>query len=167
MSAVIKWVGAMLILGAASGLVWLWLAEPAEYKVTPQGAILDEQGAKGRFGVIVTFVVIGMIAALLWGLLAGMQLSDRGWVMVPVFALASAAAGLIAWRVGVVLGPPDPATVRDTTIGHKIPQRLAIDTASPFLVWPIFALMGLFIAAYSTGDRGDKGARHRDEVLGG
>ena len=86
--------------------------------------------------------------------------------MVPVFALVAVAAGLIAWKVGAILGPPDPATVKDAKLGGSIPQQLTIDAVAPFLVWPIFAMVGQFLAVYLTGDRGHDGSRHRDEVIG-
>ena len=166
MSTLLKAVGSALILGVVAGLLWLWLADPAEWQVTAQGTILDEQAAKGRFGVIVTFVIISIVIAFVWGLLAGRALSQRGWIMVPVFALVSVAAGLIAWKVGAILGPPDPATVKGVKIGGTIPQQLTVDAVSPFLVWPIFALVGQFLAVYLSGNRSDESARHRDEVLG-
>lgn len=163
----LKATAAILLLGIIAGLLWLWLANPAAFKVTDQGAILDEQASKGRFGVIVTFVLIGVVIAFLWGFFAGRVLHDRGWVMVPVFALLAIAAGLIAWKVGAILGPPDPATVKGAKLGDLIPQQLTIDTVAPFLVWPIFALIGQFLAVYLSSDRGHESARHRDEIIGG
>lgn len=156
----------MLVLGVVAGLLWLWLANPAAYEVTDQGTVLDEQASKGRFGVIVTFVLISIVIAFLWGFFAGRVLHDRGWVMVPAFALVAVAAGLIAWKTGSILGPPDPATVKGAKLGDFIPQRLTIDAAAPFLVWPIFALAGQFLAVYLTSDRGREGTRSGDQVIG-
>lgn len=166
-SSLIRWVALMLLLGAASGIAWLKLAEPAKYLVTDQGTILDEQASKGRFGVVVTFLVIGIVVSFVWGALAGLRLREHGWVLVPVFAIAAFAAGVLAWRIGVVFGPPDPATVTGVKLGGVIPERLAVDSFPPFLAWPILALVGLFAALASTGDRGHDPARHSDEVIGG
>lgn len=166
MIAVFKWVAGLVALGVASGIVWLLLANPAEWEVTDNGIVLSEEGAKGRFGVIVTFVLIGIVVSFLWGLIAGFRLHGVGWAIVPVLAVSAFLAGVIAWRVGVHFGPPDPASVSGTSLGDKIPQELAVDSFAPFLIWPIFALIGLLIAAYSAGDAGPKGARHRDEVVG-
>lgn len=166
MTAVVRWVAALLVLGVASGIAWLLLASPAEWKVTSDGIILTEEGSKGRFGVIVTFVLIGIVVAFLWGFIAGFRLHGASAALVPVFAVAALLAGVIAWRIGVHFGPPDPASVTGTHVGDKIPQELAIDSFAPFLVWPIFALIGLLLAAYSAGDSGTQGARHRDEVVG-
>lgn len=166
MSALIRSIAAMLVLGVVAGLLWLWLASPAEFKVTDQGAILDEEASKGRFGVIVTFVLIGVVVAFLWGFFAGRVLHERGWTMVPVFALVAVAAALIAWKIGVALGPPDPSTVKGAKLGDSIPEQLTVDAIAPFLVWPIFAIAGQFLAVYLSGNRGHEPSRHRDEVTG-
>ena len=155
----------MLVLGIVAGLLWIWLADPAVFKVTSQGTILDEEASKGRFGVIVTFALISMVVAFVWGFFAGRVLHDRGWILVPVFALVAVASGIIAWKTGAILGPPDPATVKGAKLGDSIPQQLTVDAVAPFFVWPIFALVGLFVAVLSS-DRGHEGSRHRDEVLG-
>jgi hypothetical protein len=165
-TTVLKWVAGVLVLGVASGIVWLLLANPAEWEVTDDGIILTEEGAKGRFGVIVTFVLIGIVVAFLGGLIAGLRLRGIGWLLVPASAVAALLAGVIAWQIGAVFGPPDPASVTGTSVGDKIPQQLAIDTFAPFLVWPIFALVGVLLAVYSAGDAGPNGSGHSDEVVG-
>ena len=166
MTVVFKWVAGLLVLGVVSGFVWILLANPAEWEVTDNGIILTEDGSKGRFGVIVTFVLIGIVVAFLWGLIAGLRLHAVGWLLVPVFAIAAVLAGVLAWRIGVAFGPPDPASVTGASMGDKLPQRLAVDAVTPFLIWPIFALLGLLFATYSTGNADAKGASHRDEIVG-
>jgi hypothetical protein len=165
-SRVLVAVGGVLALSVVAGVLWARLANPADWQVTSQGTILDEAAARGRFGVIVVFVVIGVAVSLLWGLVAGFLLRQLGWVLVPMFAALALAGALLAWRVGIVLGPPDPGTVRGMAVGAKIPQQLAVDAVAPFLLWPIFALVGLFVAVWSTGDGRDQRGSHRDEVGG-
>lgn len=165
MNAVVRSIGDLVVLAVVGGFAWLLLADPAEWEVTDAGTILTEEGAKGRFGVIVTFVLIGIVVSSFWGFTAGLRLHDRGWRLVPIFSVAAFAAGVFAWQIGAFFGPPDPASVKGAT-GARIPQQLTVDTFSPFLVWPIFALVGLLLAVYSTGDRSAHSASHRDEVSG-
>ena len=73
----------------------------------------------------------------------------------PVVVLLTAAASLVAWRVGVELGPPPPESVVGVEVGQKVPAQLAVDGLVPFLVWPIFGLAGV-IAATWAGDRTEK-----------
>jgi hypothetical protein len=137
----------MLALGVVGGLVWLWLAEPAEWEVTRRGIILTEEASRGQFRVIVMFVAIGAVVCSCWGVVAGHVLREVGWVLVPVFAGAAGLASVIAWQVGVAWGPVHPRDVTDPSLGDRLPAPLEIDAVAPFLVWPMFALAGLWLAA--------------------
>jgi len=148
MRRVVGWCVVMLVLGGVGGLLWLWLAEPAEWEVTTQGIILTEDAARGQFAVVVTFVTIGAVLCVLWGWAAGRSLRELGWVLVPVFASAAALASLAAWQVGVRLGPSDPREAVDPAIGDRLSASLEIDAVAPFLVWPMFALIGLLLSAW-------------------
>ncbi len=145
---VVLWSVGMLVLGAAGGLLWLWLAEPAEWQVTERGIILTEDAARGQFAVVVTFVGLGAGLCFVWGLLAGRALRELGWVLVPIFAGVAGVAAVIAWRVGVALGPTHPRDVVDPSLGDRLPAPLDIDAVAPFLVWPMFAVLGLLMAAW-------------------
>ena len=145
---VVLWSVGMLVLGVLGGLVWLWLADPAEWEVTARGITLTEEAARGQFGVVVTFVSIGAVTCFGWGGVAGHVLRELGWVLVPVFATVAVLASLIAWRVGVALGPTDPRDVIDPSLGDRLPAPLEIDAVAPFIVWPMFALAGLLLAAW-------------------
>ncbi len=158
----LSWSAAMLMLGAAGGLAWLWLAEPAEWQVTEQGTILTEDAVRGQFAVVVTFVLIGVVLSFTWGWAAGHALRELGWRLVPVFAAIATLGALIAWRIGATLGPADPRDAVDPSIGDRLPAPLEIDTVAPFLVWPIFALFGLLIAAWL--DRSDEEEPTEDVV---
>ena len=155
---VVLWSLGMLVLGAVGGLVWLWLAEPAEWEVTTRGIILTEEAATRQFGVLLTFVIVGAVASFAWGVVAAHVLRELGWVLVPVFAIVSGLAAMIAWQVGVALGPVHPRDVINPSLGDRLPAPLEIDAVAPFLVWPMFALAGLLLAALF--DFSDDDAEH-------
>jgi hypothetical protein len=138
----------MIVLGAIGGLLWLGLADPAEWEVTQRGIILTEDAARGQFEVVVTFVALGAVLCLGWGLVAGRWLREVGWPLVPIFAAAASVAAVIAWRIGVALGPADPRESVHPSLGDRLPAPLEIDAFAPFLAWPIFALFGLLLAAW-------------------
>ena len=133
----------MLLLGVAAGFVWELLATPAEWEVTNRGLVMDEAASKGQFSVIVVFILVGGVASLLLGSFMAWSLRDTGWVTTPLVVVATLAAAVIAWRLGVHLGPPDPSSVKGVSVGGHIPARFTIDGVSPFLVWPIAGLVGL------------------------
>ena len=155
---------AMLTLGALGGVVWKWFAKPALWEATDRGVVLTEDASTARFGVIVVFVVVGVVVSLVWGWYLGGRFSNASWPIVVVAAVAAFAAGVLAWRVGVWLGPPDPLSVEGLKIGDTVPQKLEVDTLAPFLVWPIAALLSLLWRVYSAGDDGHDSGRHLDEV---
>jgi hypothetical protein len=134
---------AMLLLGVAAGFVWERLASPAEWEVRGAGLRMDEAASKGQFSVVVVFVLVGAVASLVWGVFTALTLRDLGWIVTPFIIVLTLIASVIAWRLGVRLGPPDPSSVKGASDGDHIPARLAIDGFSAFLVWPIFGLAGL------------------------
>ena len=148
MRRVAGWTVLMLALGVVGGLLWWWLAEPAEWEVTEQGIILTEDAARGQFAVVVTFVAVGAVLSLVWGWAAGRSLRELGWVLVPVLAVVAGAAAVVAWQVGLLLGPPDPRDVADPSLGDRLPSQLEVDAVAAFLVWPMFALLGLLVSAW-------------------
>lgn len=147
------WSAALLALGGVAGLVWFWLADPGEWEVTQLGLVRSEDEVRAQFAVIVSFVTIGALLCFGWGWAAGHRLRDVGWPLVPVFALVPGLAALIAWQVGVLLGPSNPAEAGNLSQGDRVPAQLEIDAVAPFLVWPMFALAGLVLAAWL--DRSD------------
>ena len=130
-------------MGVAAGFVWELLASPATWEVRDTGIVMDEAASKGQFGVVVVFVLIGIVASLLLGTFMAWSLRDSGWLTTPVVVVATSAAAVIAWRLGVHLGPPDPASVKGLKVGDHIPARLAIDGFAGFVAWPIFGLVGV------------------------
>ncbi len=143
----------MLILGIGAGLVWLWLAKPAEWVVRTDGNIvLTEIAARDQFGVIVVFVIAGAVASLTWGWLTSYTLRDLGWWLTPLVVVTTVVAALIAWRVGVALGPVGPQAAVNPAIGESLPSKLAIDGVAPFVVWPLFGVLGVFLATWMSNE---------------
>lgn len=144
---------ATVVLGVVSGLAWLWIAHPAEWEAREGGIVLTEAAARGQFSVIVVFVVIGLVVSLVGGWALVLAFPDLGWWTAPLVAVLTALAAVIAWRVGVELGPPPPGSVTGAAVGDRIPSELAIDSVAPFLVWPIFGLAGVMAATWACGRR--------------
>lgn len=148
-------VAATLVLGVAAAFVWERIADPADWEVTRTGLSMGEAASEGQFGVVAMFVLVGVVASLALGAFAALALRSLEWVAVPVIVVLTSIAAVIAWRLGIVLGPPDPSTVKDVSVGDQVPARLAIDSIVPFLVWPVFGLVG-FIVTTLLGTRLDE-----------
>ena len=148
------WVLALLVLAAGAGALWAALASPASWQVTDQGVVLTEAAATGQVGVELLYDGIGVVLCAVWGVAAGVRLRRVGWRIAPVVALACVAAALLAWQVGLLLGPPDPATVAAAAeVGDTIEAQLSVDARASFLVWPIAGLAGLLLATAATDRR--------------
>jgi hypothetical protein len=140
---------AMLLVGAASGYVWIQLAHPANWEVRSDGSVvLTEVAAGDKFSVIMVFMAIGAVASLVWAWLASLALRDLGWFLTPLVIAATGAAAVIAWRIGVTLGPDGPLAAVSPAVGTKIPSKLAVDGVAPFLIWPIVGLFGVVGATW-------------------
>jgi hypothetical protein len=141
----------MLLLGVASGVVWQWLAKPAQWEVRSDGSIvLTEIAARDQFGVIVVFVVAGAVASLVWAFGSTFALRDLGWRLTPFVIIVTLLAGVIAWQVGVALGPVGPKSAVNPSVGDMLPSKLAIDGVAPLVVWPLFGVIGLLAAMWMT-----------------
>lgn len=152
---------AMLLLGVATGVVWQWQATPAEWEVRADGSIvLTEAAARDQFGVIVVFVIAGAIVSLFWGLSTTPALRDLGWRLTPFVIITTLVAAVIAWQVGVALGPEGPQAAVDPGVGDRLPSKLEIDGITPFIVWPLFGMLGVVLSTWMSKEAPDHvGAR--------
>lgn len=157
----------MLLLGVAAGFVWEARASPAEWEVRADSIVMTEMAARDRFGVIVVFVIIGAVASIVWALAASRVLRDLGWVLTPLIVVTTLIAGVIAWRLGVAIGPEGPQAAGERAVGERIPAKLAIDGIAPFVAWPMFGLIGLLIGTWLRGDADDEYVGEHQTVLAG
>lgn len=140
---------AMLLIGVVGGFVWAQLAHPAEWEVRTGGSIvLTEAAARDQFSVIAVFMAVGAIGSLAWAWLTTLMLRGLGWWLTPVVLVATAAAAVIAWRLGITVGPDGPLAAVHPAVGTKLPSKLAVDSVAPFLVWPISGLLGVVGATW-------------------
>lgn len=141
-----------VLLGCLAAWLWSVWADPAGFVVTRDNAVMDELQAGRQFGTDVVYSALAVVGGLAAGSLLGWRYARAGWVLVVVTALAAGAAAVIAWRLGIVLGPPEPQSVLgDTRPGDVVPERLDVHARGLLLLWPIAALAGL-IASVSASD---------------
>lgn len=151
----IAWTVLLLLLGVVAALVWKAVAEPSAYVVTERGAVLTEQAIRGQFQVVAVFMLVGAVVSLVWGAVVAVAMRRLGWTLVPWFVVATLAAGVVAWRLGTWWGPSDPtaSSVKGLAVGDEVPSALQVDSWTPFLAWPVAALLALFVVTYLIGLR--------------
>ncbi|MGA9716460.1 MAG: hypothetical protein WBQ48_11565 [Aeromicrobium sp.] len=138
-------------LGVIAGLVWWHMATPGQWEMRDVGLSLTEEASRGQFQVIVVFTLIGVIAALAWSVVLSLLFGESGWQLVVAIMAGSVLAAIVAWQVGAFVGPPPVETAVGLEIGDTVPDELMIDSASPFLAWPIAALVGVLLVSWGRG----------------
>lgn len=147
-------------LGALAGWVWSWVAVPPDYMVyRPDYAYYASEAEFSRvFDMDLAFAVIGAVAALIGGVVVGWFCWRHGWAVTVLAGLGALGAAVIAWRLGVVLGPPSLADSTETASrGDVFTGPVDVGTRSILLVWPIAALVGVIIAVWLCAPREEPG----------
>lgn len=133
--------------GALTGVVW-WLVSPlARYEKETGGVIGVGResetaiAADGWFAV--TAVVVGVLAGLAVAFLAR---GDRLVALVGL-TLAGLLGSLVAWRVGVALGPASIDTqAAGLQAGTRFDGPLRLSALGVLLVWPTASVIVFFAA---------------------
>ncbi len=141
--------------GAGAGVLWEHLWEPtrgvvvdgtwyAGTRVDGDFVVSDFPALTGYFDATATFVLIGVAAGLVLGVLCGLLVRRSELVMFAAVAAGSVLACFIAYRLGVALGPVDPTVLEASADnGTVLPDRLSLAAGSPFLGWSFGALLGI------------------------
>jgi hypothetical protein len=112
----------------------------------PQGEqfVFDFPSLEGFFDGTAQYVVLGLGGGLLLGILCGLLGRRSELVMLVAVVLGSALAGFVAYRLGTSLAPVDPVTLESSLPdGTVLPAGLSVPGTSPFVAWPLGALLGL------------------------
>ena len=157
--------GLSLVVGVLGAALWAWWAEPAHWQVLQGRIVMTEYDSRAVFPVMLRFGVVGVALSLLLGLV-GQLLLRVDWSDAVLIASGAVVASLVAWRLGIILGPPDPTTVSGLKEGDIIEERLAVGSVVPFLAWPIGALLGVLVAGLFDRDRPDQPRPDQGRAMG-
>jgi len=143
---VINVLGPSAVLGFVAGLVWSWVAEPATWTVSDGSVVMTEFSSRDEFGVLLWYCAIGLVLSTVAGAI-GAYVLRADWRDVVLLTLGAAIASLVAWQTGVLVGPPDPASVTGLQDGDVVAEQLAVTSPVGFLSWPVGALLGVLIGS--------------------
>jgi hypothetical protein len=141
----VRWCVIALVLGLAAGLLWWGITDTATFTITKDGVDIRDDETRRQFGAIVNFVAIGAGLCLLLGFSVAF-FSDVSWPAVPIVAFMSGAAAVLAWTVGRLAGPGDPA--RNPPVGSRLQDALTVDAVAPFFAWAAFGVAGLLLGMW-------------------
>ncbi|MEU5188740.1 hypothetical protein AB0G83_16555 [Streptomyces klenkii] len=133
---------AVAVAGVLLGLLWVWLAPRVPLISDGKAVYLKNSEGEQAIGADGTFALL----ALGFGVLSGavvFWLRRRGGVpLVAGLAVGSLVASLIAWRVGMWLGPTSDVVAAARAAGRGVvfdaPLKLA--AKGTLLAWPLAAM---------------------------
>ena len=136
----------------------------AGYRPRGDSFVFDFPSLQGFFDATAQYVVIGLAAGLVLGVLSALLGRRSEVVMLLAVAGGAALAGLLAYRLGAHLGPVDPMGLQaGAADGTVLPSSLSIDGLSPFVAWPLGALVGLAMTYLLTSGGADPRADAADD----
>lgn len=141
--------------GVGAGWFWERWATPASgvvldgawrlgFRVEGDFLTGDATSFQRAFGVVGTYVVVCAVVGLVLGVLTAVLCRRSELVTLAAVLVGSALAAFLCYRVGLALGPPDPAVAaRTADDGAVLVGDLSIDRRSPFVAMPLVALVAL------------------------
>lgn len=143
---------ASLPVGAVLGMLWNWWWSPPLGIVYEGEWFLQPAGPDLSFDGTGLYVLIGAVAGVLLGVVAGHYARDHAWATLVGVTLGAFAAAWVMFLVGQALGPADPQVLAARMDDlETLPARLGVGEETrwaPFgstavLALPVGALLGL------------------------
>jgi hypothetical protein len=151
--AALALVGALALAGVPAGLLWWWLAPRADFRITVNGPVAI--GSPSSELLVADDGVLALILAGL-GVLAGIVgwrlRRRRGLATLLGLVVGTALAGVVAWRLGMLLAPA-PTKADLGRVGSVVTTGLSLGALSALALGPFAAILAYLLpAAYSASD---------------
>jgi hypothetical protein len=140
--------GGLLLAGVPAGLLWWWLAPRADFRIAADGPAAvgqpsQELSVADDSVLVLILVGLGLLAGgLAWALLR----RRRGVALLIALAVGTAAAAVVAWQLGELLGPaPTQAQLAD--VGRVVTTPLRLAAVPALAVGPFSAVLAYLVGA--------------------
>ncbi|MBB4922813.1 hypothetical protein [Kitasatospora kifunensis] len=148
---------ACLLLGLLLGALWYWLAPEVPLVVHGQSVLYVDPEGEQRAGADGTFVLLGLAFGLITAVGAFLLTRGRGGgiVVAVMLALGGLAGSLIAWPLGIALGPTKDLIghAKQVGDGHTFNEALQLSAHGALFAWPMAALVALLALTAAFGKR--------------
>ncbi|WP_371580954.1 DUF2567 domain-containing protein [Streptomyces sp. NBC_01314] len=132
-----------LLGGALLGLLWWWLAPHVPLVSDGSAVYLKDTEGEQAVGVDGTFILLALGAGALSALVVFVLRRRGGVPLVVALTVGGLLGAVVAWRLGVWLGPETDVAARAKEVGQGVtfsaPLKLAAKGA--LLAWPLAALL--------------------------
>ncbi|WP_377272113.1 hypothetical protein [Peterkaempfera sp. SMS 1(5)a] len=136
-----------LLAGVVVGLLWLWLAPKVPLYADSKAVYLKDPEGEQRAAADGVFVLLGVGAGALTALAAFLPTRRRGGGIAVAVGLAVGGllGSVVAWRLGMALGPTSDmvAHARQVGEGKVFDAALELGAKGALLVWPMAAMVAL------------------------
>jgi hypothetical protein len=143
-----------VVAGLLVGLLWFLLAP--EFAVEMVGGELRPSGPMGesRFAADAWFAIISGIAGVLITLVLFTRHRHRPVETMCALVIAGLAGSVVAWRLGVLLGPaPITGALDDLAEGTRLELPLGLGATGTLLAWPIGSVAAVIVMGLFGEDR--------------
>lgn len=149
--------GACLVLGVLLGALWYWLAPEVPLVVHGQSVLYVDPEGEQRAGADGTFVLLGLAFGLITSVGSFLYTRQRGGgiVVAVMLGVGGLAGSLIAWPLGIELGPTKDLIghAKQVGDGHTFNEALQLSAHGALLAWPFAALLALLALTAAFGKR--------------
>ncbi|MEU3503626.1 hypothetical protein ABZ726_23700 [Streptomyces hundungensis] len=133
---------AVTVAGVALGLLWLWLAPRVPLIADDKAVFLKDTEGEEAIGGDGTFILLALGLGVLSA--AAVFLFRRNGGIAPVVALALGGllGSMLAWRLGIWLGPEQDVVAAAKAAGQGVTfdAPLKLDAKGALLAWPVAAM---------------------------
>ncbi|MFC8507085.1 DUF2567 domain-containing protein [Streptomyces sp. NPDC057411] len=132
------------VAGVLLGLLWLWLAPRVTLISDGKAVFLRNSEGEAAIGMDGTFVLLALGFGAVAAALVFLIHRHGGIALVLGLALGGVLGSLLAWRVGVWLGPDRDVVAHAKAVGPNVDFQAPLElnmAAAAMLAWPIAAMI--------------------------
>ncbi|OON77608.1 hypothetical protein [Streptomyces tsukubensis] len=133
---------ALVVCGALFGLLWCWLAPRVPLVSNSADVYLKDSEGEQAIGGDGTFILLGLAFGVVSAVVVFLLRRRGGIPLVVGLALGGLLGSLLAWRVGIWLGPTQDvvAHAKEAGQGVTFDAPLELSAKGALLAWPVAAM---------------------------
>ncbi|MET8688586.1 DUF2567 domain-containing protein [Streptomyces sp. NPDC004732] len=133
---------AVAVGGVLLGLLWMWLSPRVPLISDGKLVYLKDTEGEQAIGVDGTFTLLSLGFGLVSGVVVFLLRKRGGIPLVAGLAVGSLLGALLAWRVGIWLGPETDVAAHARAVGKGVvfDAPLELKAMGTVLAWPVAAL---------------------------